>query len=45
VVTGNLIGIYDLNSDRDFAPAVNAQTTGVVVSTVASPRPRPCRAF
>jgi parallel beta-helix repeat protein len=34
VITGNQIGMNNLNGDSDFAPHVDKQTTGVLVATV-----------
>jgi parallel beta-helix repeat protein len=34
VIRGNQIGTNNLNGDSDFAPAVDTQTTGVLVATV-----------
>jgi len=34
VIRGNLIATNNLNGDRDFSPAVDTQTTGVLVATV-----------
>jgi parallel beta-helix repeat protein len=34
VIRGNVIGTNNLNGDMDFAPAVDTQTTGVLVATV-----------
>ena len=34
VVTGNLIGVNNLDGDNAFAPVLDDQTTGVLVGTV-----------
>jgi nitrous oxidase accessory protein NosD len=35
VIRGNFIGTNNLNGDKDFFPAVDTQTTGVLVGTVS----------
>jgi hypothetical protein len=35
VVTENLIGVNNLDGDKDFAPHVDEKTTGVLVATVS----------